>query len=424
MTVISDINSKDVDGNGTTNPINFPYVVHERSDIFVYLLDENGVPGPERVEGVDYTVAIAADYTQADITPSAEFAAEADGVKIRITRTLPYDQRYNIVTNPRWDGREVMKALDRAAMRDQQLNTRMSRVEGISESLEQDAADAAAAADAAEAARDQVLAFEGLPIAVNVPFTPAGGITAENTQDAVEQVHGGLVAVANVLEGHIASLAAHSATAIEVSPVGGIESENVQDALAELDSEKSPVGHNHNGIYARKLASGTLAAVSELVIDLSAYVNFSRLELILEGWAPATDQVDLSLRFSTNGGSSWLTSNYTYNHAMCVPSSSNGWATGGSGAGALVISDAANATQRWGNAAGEEGDVRIELMGLANAASRPSALVHASYVAASGGIVSITGGGRHSAASAWNALRLFFSSGNILRGDWVLVGTP
>lgn len=90
--------------------------------------------------------------------------------------------------------------------------------------------------------------------AADIAFTPAAGVAATDTQAAIEEVAGDVTALAGrvttaenditTIEGDITSLenALNNLTAADVAftPAGGISTSNVQDALEELDDEKAP----------------------------------------------------------------------------------------------------------------------------------------------------------------------------------------
>lgn len=68
---------------------------------------------------------------------------------------------------------------------------------------------------------------------------------------------------------------AHAASAIGFTPTGGIGAVTVQEAIAELDSEKSPVGHNHDGAYT---PVGTAQPIDEDLTALAALASTGMIE--------------------------------------------------------------------------------------------------------------------------------------------------
>ena len=123
MTIATTLSTKSVTGDGTVNPINFPYKTHAADEIKVYLVVEvDGILTKQlRASGVDYSVALAGDFSSCDVTPTAAFAAAALNKTIYIARILPFTQGHDIDVNPRLDGAELEKDLDRIIMRFQQL---------------------------------------------------------------------------------------------------------------------------------------------------------------------------------------------------------------------------------------------------------------------------------------------------------------
>jgi hypothetical protein len=69
----------------------------------------------------------------------------------------------------------------------------------------------------------------------NVMFSPTGNIASTDVQGAIAELDSEKSAVGHT---HIAGI-------ISVTPVGNISSTDVQSALQELDSEKSPTNHTH-----------------------------------------------------------------------------------------------------------------------------------------------------------------------------------
>lgn len=235
MTVATTTSRKSVVGDGTTNAINFPYNIHAASEMKVYLVDDDGEQ-TLKTQGADYDIELAEDFTSCDVTPKSDFAAEADGLTILLDRTLPYTQALELVTNPRLDSREMEKALDRGAMRDQQLDTRVGEME---EAFGSAAAAAASAEEAAETLAATVVVKEQTEAvkAAALEETEAVRDAAIVAQEAAEAAQAG----AEAARDEAVAILDLDAADVPSTPAGGLAATNVQDALNELDTEKAPL---------------------------------------------------------------------------------------------------------------------------------------------------------------------------------------
>lgn len=193
----------------------------------------------------------------------------------------------------------------------------------------------------------------------------------------------------------------------------------------------APISHNHDDRYytetesdarfCRTLASGSLSNVADLSLDLTAYAAYSRLILSIDGMAPATNDADPYLTMSNDGGSTWLSSGYSYILHHSISSNSSGFTIASTSAAQIILSSI-NVNQGWSNTG--DGMVEIEMNHIGNASTRPSIFVRASQVNPAAGLGLTSGSGFHGTAAAWNAIKIAFSTGNIAAGQWRLMGTP
>src|SRR5262252_7167273 len=58
------------------------------------------------------------------------------------------------------------------------------------------------------------------------------------------------------------------------------------------------------------LTSGAASSVANLSLVLTSYTAYRALMILLDGWVPASTPVDLRVTFSTDGGSTYLSTNY------------------------------------------------------------------------------------------------------------------
>lgn len=175
----------------------------------------------------------------------------------------------------------------------------------------------------------------------------------------------------------------------------------------------------------KKLASGSVSAAATLDIVLSAYTGYKTLLLKLERWLPVTDDVQLWLRMSTDGGSTFAASSGDYRHqyfqyTLGTFGESSNTATGTQ----IVLAGGAAQVRGQGNAATEE------LMGLIYIGERTNTTayknVHGHVTFGDGQATSDqaigTFGGARRATADVDAIRLLYESGNIASGDWTLYG--
>lgn len=172
------------------------------------------------------------------------------------------------------------------------------------------------------------------------------------------------------------------------------------------------------------LNSGSVSAAATLDIVLTSYTSYRGLKIILSNFVPATDQVGLLLRFSTDGGSTYDAGASDYRFSQFGPRS-------GAGATLYVVSDGATAiqigrqstAQATSNVAGEGGmNAVIEIFDQTSTTTRTKAKFDAGYYEATAGLETINGWGVRDAAQDTDAIRFLFSSGNITSGNWAIYG--
>lgn len=165
------------------------------------------------------------------------------------------------------------------------------------------------------------------------------------------------------------------------------------------------------------LTSGTWSSAATGDIALTSYTGYRGLKFVLSGLLPATDGVNLWVRFSTDGGSNYATSGYNY--AM--------FAQGDAGAGAAVQSGSAGQiiiAVDVGSASTEGYNGEVTLLNQTSGAFW-TRITHAGYwvdsVATPGGAFG-SGGGAKETAQDTDAIRFMFSSGSISAGNYAVYG--
>jgi hypothetical protein len=168
MSVSSTTNQVIYTGSGTTGPFDFTFKIYANTDLLVQKYTIASDTSTDLVLTTDYTVTINGDLG-GTVTLTASLSSS---YKLVITRQLPMTQAINYVPNDPFPAETHEEGLDRAAMRDQQLQEQLDRAvkvvagssttpENLIDSLNT-ASDAAVAAQAAaEAAATTATAAAG-----------------------------------------------------------------------------------------------------------------------------------------------------------------------------------------------------------------------------------------------------------------------
>lgn len=180
-------------------------------------------------------------------------------------------------------------------------------------------------------------------------------------------------------------------------------------------------GSNRVGIV--KLAGGSVSSQATLDINMSTMTAYKH-KFVKVTAIPVTDDVDLLMRFSTDGGSTYISSAGHYflaagaivgtgqvfnssSTATSIPMNNNG-----GGAGTHV-----------GNAAGEFIRVNVYIDDSNSTALIPTVRADTVYTAASGNLADCIVSGRPvSSAQDTDAIRFLFSSGNISAANYEVYG--
>lgn len=170
------------------------------------------------------------------------------------------------------------------------------------------------------------------------------------------------------------------------------------------------------------LTSGTVAAAATLDIVLTAYTSYRAIKIVLTNFLPATDTVELWMRTSTDGGSSYNAgaSEYMHASAQVYADATTLYPLGqSSGDTKIVLSEAISNVAGEGGVCGE-----VKIYGQ----SKTSGYVWASFdlVNVESGsateLMRAFGGGARLASADVDAVRFLFSSGNITSGDYAVYG--
>lgn len=169
------------------------------------------------------------------------------------------------------------------------------------------------------------------------------------------------------------------------------------------------------------LNSGTVSSAATLDIVLTSYTAYRRVILVLDSWVPATDDVQLLLRFSTDGGSSYNSgaSDYMY---IGTSANANGTVTNWNSVAASSISLVnTTAGRKISSDAGGSANFEITIPNRLTALKTQAYWI-GSYNDTQPWPDYTYGCGHRSTAQDTDAIRLLMSSGNISSGNWALYG--
>jgi hypothetical protein len=215
----------------------------------------------------------------------------------------------------------------------------------------------------------------------------------------------------------------------ETSVVGASDYIPMWDASAGEMNKATPdaiVGGLTNVPGFRKLTSGSVTNQATLDIVLTGYTSFRAIKFVLTSFLPVTDDVELWMRFSTDGGSNYDAGATDY--AYAVRGLFNNGTSGdvaSAGTTRIVLAGFTSATFAVSNVAGEGGvDADITLHDQ-TAVRFGRVLYKSGFVAAvstNSTAVLNDGCGSRLTAQDTDAVRFLFESGNIASGNYAVYG--
>lgn len=167
------------------------------------------------------------------------------------------------------------------------------------------------------------------------------------------------------------------------------------------------------------LTSGTVSSAATLDIVLTSYTGYRGLVFELINFIPATDNTQLWLRVSTNGGSSYDAGASDYRYGSTRAYDNSDTATGTTRAAAADRIAIATAV---GNGSSEGTSVTVKLMGQTNSAIKQQFLVDGTIYDSTDAAGRYAGVGVRNTAQDTDAVRFLFSSGNIASGSYAVYG--
>lgn len=168
------------------------------------------------------------------------------------------------------------------------------------------------------------------------------------------------------------------------------------------------------------LTSGNTSSASSLDLVLTSYTAYRGIRIVLQNLVPVTDATFLNILFSTDGGTSWLGSNYNYAFWMIADNAGNVSIAGS--AQAQIRATSTNANCLLSNAAGEGYSAEFELIAQTNTSYYPKMYGKIAYFSSNAFGTYCYGGGMNEATNDVDAIRFIISSGNISTVDYAVYG--
>ena len=185
------------------------------------------------------------------------------------------------------------------------------------------------------------------------------------------------------------------------------------DGAAGVTGPTGPTGLGATSAWVL-LATGSVASAATLDIVLTSYTAYRDILFALTNWLPATDSSLLNMRFSTDGGATYLTAtNYYYDYINMTT-------------GAVAATDSTGQTEialapASGNAATRK--TTGEVLLFARKTAEVTQLTYNFMAANALGQNSYrVGRGGYNVAQDTDAARFLYSTGNIASGDYAVYG--
>ena len=246
-----------------------------------------------------------------------------------------------------------------------------------------------------------------VPSGYNGSWVTTGTETANQVQFAVAANPGAYTTAGTLRYGNLN---------IGGSKVGGIASQELAEAGTNNTTIMTPLSTAQAIASELLLASGNVTSAAQLDIVLSAYTGYSSFEVRFFNLLPVSNAVALYMQVSTNGGSSFVTTQdyRSYGNILVSGSTSVSAVVDSTTAGALYIGRAI------GNTTFKKALGSIIFSPRSDGFSYMSRLSNESS-SASDGLQQFCNGS-HTSTNV-NAIRLLMSAGNISTMSWSLYGS-
>jgi len=202
---------------------------------------------------------------------------------------------------------------------------------------------------------------------------------------------------------------------IYVKDVGGVTLPFMKDSAG---NESALIG------AMQLLNSGTVASAASLDISLVGFIStYRRFKIVLDRLVPATDDVRVFARLSTDGGSTWISTASYGQGGNIVSSSVTGGNTGSLGNTSILLTPFVGAGDKVSNTASEGGvSLEFTIGDCSNTGVWPHFDWVGGHVGAGGGTWGSHMHGTLASTQDIDAVQFFCESGNIASGKWGLFG--
>jgi hypothetical protein len=176
-----------------------------------------------------------------------------------------------------------------------------------------------------------------------------------------------------------------------------------------------------------QVAAGSVSNVATLDLGLTSWTAYRGVRIVLYNVIPATDDVELWMRFSTNGGTSYDAGASDYDWSFSITRSGFGSMIvyGDSADSEILICGNSTAGEAVSNVAGEGGvDATIDIMAQSVARYTRAQISSTWYAATVADTFTARGAGHRETAQDTDAVRFLFESGNIASGSYAVYVMP
>jgi hypothetical protein len=171
------------------------------------------------------------------------------------------------------------------------------------------------------------------------------------------------------------------------------------------------------------LTSGTISNQATLDLVLTTFTAYRGIVIELRSVVPATDNSDLWMRFSTNGGGAYDAgaTDYNYSNSLTESVGPSVTAQGSNGAAQITMNRDDSGV---GNQAAEGITMTVKLMNQTSAAQWSRVTYDGTYIdnQATQRVWRVAGSGARRAAQDTDAVRFLFDSGNLSTGTYAVYG--
>lgn len=170
------------------------------------------------------------------------------------------------------------------------------------------------------------------------------------------------------------------------------------------------------------LNSGSVSTAATLDISLVGLTSYRAFKIVLTSFIPATNDVELWCRFSTDGGSTFATTGYIY-YCRGNASDTGSRIRGSTSDSKIIVIGGSAANDAISNTAAHGGcDVEMTVFDPLDTTRYSRVTWGAVGIETDPQLIEVHGSGTKSTAQDTDAIRFLFESGNIASGDWALYG--